>query len=80
MAQTVNVIVPVEDRERPLAIIGNITRRKIRRGVFKSVADLEDAIKRYIIKAHNKNSKPFLWTAATASSFEKRAQIPEPSE
>lgn len=56
-----------------------ITRRKIRRGVFKSVADLKDAIKRYI-KAHNKNSKPFLWTATTASIFEKLAQIPEPSE
>jgi len=25
-----------------------LTRRRIRRGVFKSVADLEDAIKRYI--------------------------------
>lgn len=56
-----------------------ITRSKIRRGVFKSVADLEDAIKRYI-KAHNKNSKPFLWTATPASIFEKLAQIPEPSE
>jgi transposase len=56
-----------------------ITRRKIRRGVFKSVADLEDAIKRYI-KAHNKNSKPFVWTASAASIFEKLAEIPEPSE
>ena len=30
-----------------------ITRRKIRRGVFKSVADLKDSIARYI-EAHNK--------------------------
>ena len=50
-----------------------ITRRKIRRGVFKSVADLEDAIKRYI-KAHNKNAKPFVWTASAASIFEKLGQ------
>jgi transposase len=56
-----------------------ITRRKIRRGVFKSVADLEDAIKRFI-KAHNKNSKPFVWTATATSIFEKLGQIPEPSE
>lgn len=46
---------------------------------FKSVADLEDAIKRYI-KAHNKNSKPFVWTASAALIFEKLAEIPEPSE
>jgi len=56
-----------------------ITRRKTRRGVFKSVDDLEDAIKRYI-KAHNKNSKPFVWTASAASIFEKLGKIPEPSE
>ena len=55
-----------------------ITRRKIRRGVFKSVADLEDAIERYI-KQHNKTSKPFVWTASASAIFEKLAQIPEPS-
>ena len=56
-----------------------ITRQKIRRGVFKSVADLEDAIKRYV-KAHNKNSTPFVWTASAASILEKLAEISEPSE
>ncbi|GAN81267.1 integrase [Acidocella aminolytica 101 = DSM 11237] len=56
-----------------------ITRRKIRRGVFKSVADLEVAIKRYI-KAYNKNSNPFVWTATAASTFEKLSQITESSE
>jgi len=35
-----------------------ITRRQIRRGVFKSVADLEDAIRRYI-QEHNRSSKTF---------------------
>src|SRR5205809_3558153 len=38
-----------------------ITRRQIRRGVFKSVADLENAIRRYI-REHNQSSKPFVWT------------------
>ena len=56
-----------------------ITRRKIRRGVFKSVADLEDAIKRYI-RAHNKTSKPFQWSASAASIFKKLSDIPEPIE
>jgi transposase len=38
-----------------------ITRRRIRRGVFTSVADLQDAIHRYI-REHNKDPKPFVWT------------------
>jgi transposase len=56
-----------------------ITRRKIRRGVFKSVVDLQDAIERYI-KAHNKTAKPFVWTISAAAIFEKLAKIPVPSE
>jgi transposase len=56
-----------------------ITRRKIRRGVFKSVADLEGAISRYV-KAHNKTSKPFEWTASAPAIFKKLAQTPELSE
>jgi transposase len=56
-----------------------ITRRKIRRGVFKSVADLQDAIGRYI-QAHNNASRPFVWTTSAPAIFEKLAQIREPSE
>lgn len=56
-----------------------ITRRRIRRGVFSSVADLEDAIARYI-KAHNKTAKPFVWTTSAQAIFEKLELIPEPSE
>ncbi len=56
-----------------------ITRRKIRRGVFKSVAELEDAIMRYV-KAHNKTSKPFVWTASASAIYEKLAKIPVSSE
>jgi len=47
-----------------------ITRRRIRRGVFKSVADLEDAIKRYIAD-HNRNAKPFVWTKTAKEIFQK---------
>jgi transposase len=38
-----------------------ITNRRIRRGVFRSVQELETAIREYI-EAHNENPKPFVWT------------------
>ena len=40
----------------------DITDRRIRRGVFKSVPDLEAAIHAYI-ESHNEAPKPFIWTA-----------------
>jgi transposase len=40
-----------------------ITRRRIRRGVFKSVSDLQDAIRAYIREHNAKAAKPFVWTA-----------------
>ncbi len=39
-----------------------ITEKRIRRGVFRSVAALEKAIMEYLA-AHNENPKPFVWTA-----------------
>ena len=38
-----------------------ITERRIRRGVFKSVEELEKAIEDYLA-THNTNPKPFVWT------------------
>ena len=38
-----------------------ITRKRIRRGTFSSVADLEDAIDDYLMR-HNAKPKPFVWT------------------
>jgi transposase len=38
-----------------------LTERALSRGVFRSVAELEDAIKAYI-KANNADPKPFRWT------------------
>lgn len=40
---------------------GIITRQAIRRGSFTNVADLEDAIRRFI-DAYNDRAKPFTWT------------------
>ena len=51
----------------------------IRRGVFKSVAELEDAIKRYIAD-HNRNAKPFVWTKTADEIFEKLSRLPAPSK
>jgi transposase len=39
-----------------------ITEKRIRRGAFRSVAALEQAILDYLHE-HNQNSKPFVWTA-----------------
>ena len=39
-----------------------ITERRIRRGVFRSVAALEKAIMEYLA-THNENPRPFVWTA-----------------
>lgn len=56
-----------------------ITRRSIRRGVFKSVADLQDAITRYI-REHNRASKPFVWTKPAEDILDKISRLPAPSE
>jgi transposase len=56
-----------------------ITRRRIRRGVFTSVADLEDAIRRYIAD-HNRRARPFVWTKTADEIFEKLSRLPVPSE
>ena len=42
----------------------DITTTRLRTGVFRSVPELVKAIKEYIA-AHNKNPKPFVWTAGT---------------
>jgi transposase len=39
-----------------------LTRRRLRRGVFRSIIDLQAAINRFI-EDHNAEPKPFVWTA-----------------
>jgi transposase len=48
----------------------DITDRRIRRGVFKSVAQLEKAIREYI-KHHNAHPQGFVWTAKADAILEK---------
>src|SRR5947209_7278785 len=52
---------------------GRITADRIRRGVFKSVAELETAIQQYV-DHHNAEPKPFVWTASAAAILEKVAR------
>jgi len=40
----------------------DLTVNRLRRGVFRSVGELEDAIRGYI-DHHNRSPKPFIWTA-----------------
>ena len=48
----------------------DITDKRIRRGVFTSVPELEAAINEYIA-AHNANPKPFIWTAKASDILAK---------
>ena len=56
-----------------------ITRRKIRRGAFKSVAELEKAIRAYI-QDHNGQAKPFAWTKSAETILAKLNRLPASSE
>ena len=47
-----------------------LTRKRIRRGSFHSIVDLQAAIKRYLAE-HNADPKPFVWTASAASILAK---------
>ena len=48
----------------------DLTDKRIRRGVFKNVHDLEAAITTYIAE-HNHHPKPFIWTATASDILEK---------
>jgi len=51
----------------------DLTYKCIRRGVFHSVAELQQAIRSYIDQ-HNRNPKPYLWTAKAKDILEKVKQ------
>jgi transposase len=56
-----------------------LTRKRIRRGSFQSLVDLQAAIKRYLAE-YNAKPKPFVWTASAASIIAKLDRLPVPSE
>jgi transposase len=48
----------------------DLSENRIKRGVFHSVADLEQAIAAYL-ELHNEKPKPFIWTAKASDILEK---------
>lgn len=56
---------------------GKITQDRIRRGVFKSVLQLIDAVHSYI-DLHNRNPKPFKWTKPAEQILTKLAPLYNP--
>ena len=62
-----------------------LTNKQVRRGVHRSVAELEAAIRAFI-DAHNANPKPFVWTKtadqilASIARFAQRAVDDHPAE
>ena len=56
-----------------------ITRNRIRRGAFKSVADLKATIMEYL-ENHNADPKPFIWTKSAGQILEKVARAKQALE
>lgn len=56
-----------------------ITRNRIRRGAFKSVAELKSAIMQYL-ENHNADPKPFIWTKSAGEILEKVARAKQALE
>jgi transposase len=54
-------------------LFAEITRQRIRRGVFKSVADLEAAIEAWLAERNSK-PKPYKWTAKADTILAKNAR------
>jgi hypothetical protein len=54
-----------------------LTRRRLKRGVFKSIVDLQAAIKRYLDE-HNADPKPFVWPKPADVILAKVGRLPVP--
>ena len=48
----------------------DLTDKRIRRGVFRGVSELTAAIEDYLAQ-HNRQAKPFIWTAKASDILEK---------
>jgi transposase len=56
-----------------------LTRRRLKRGDFASIMDLQAAINRYIAQ-HNDSPRPFVWTKSAEAILQKVNRQPAPSE
>ena len=55
-----------------------LTRQRLRRGVFRSIVDLQAAINRYL-NEHNDDPKPFVWTQPADAILAKLNRLSAPS-
>ena len=49
-----------------------LTKRRLKRGVFRSVADLQTAINRFLEEAQSEITQPFTWTADRRRNHRRR--------
>jgi hypothetical protein len=56
-----------------------ITRQRIRRGVVRSIVDLQTTINTYLAE-HYANPQAFVWTKSAADILTKLDRVPVPSE
>jgi hypothetical protein len=55
-----------------------MTRQRIRRGVFRSIADLQPVINTYLVE-HNANPNPFVWAKSAEAILAKLDRLTVPS-
>jgi transposase len=60
------------------SFFSTLTRRRLKRGVFRSIVELQAAINRYLAE-HNQAPRPFTWTRSADAILDRIATIPAPS-
>ena len=53
-----------------------MTRQRVRRGVFRSIADLQAAINAYLAEHNNAGPKPFVWTRSADAILGELNRLP----
>ena len=56
-----------------------LTRRRLKRGDFRSVVDLQAAIHRFVAE-HNADPRPFVWTKPAKAILKKPNRHADPAE
>ena len=60
------------------SFFSTLTRRRLKRGVFRSIVELQAAINRYLAE-HNQTPRPFTWARSADAILDRLATIPVPS-
>ena len=60
------------------SFFSTLTRRRLKRGVFRSIVELQAAINRFLAE-HNHAPRPFTWTRSADAILDRLATIPASS-